>query len=229
MATVTVDDKAVRDVMEGLRKSGVDPKPVLQMYGGYMKGIAGRSIDRQKSPATGAAFPGLGPMVRRLRGSGKRLYDTGRLVKSWMAAPIRVTRGRVRVVNSYPPAALHQFGGTVRPKSARMLAIPLTKQAKRAGSARRWWANSEKKGLKPFTFTSKAGNVCIGVSKKKARRGAAGFSKYGPAELETHFLLLQSVSIPATPYLGFGREEKAKFSEMVTTYLTRVAREKGAR
>lgn len=110
----------------------------------------------------------------RPSGPGKPLRDTGLLVGS-----ITHTHGPdwVAVGTNHPGAGLHQFGGTVTPRGGKYLAIPLTRQAKRAGSPRR--------------FPGK-------LSPRIGKRGGVMVDGRGVAQ----FALVKSVAVPARPFLG---------------------------
>lgn len=70
----------------------------------------------------------------RPTGGDKPLRDTGVLMASFSG---RFSADTVTVGTTHPGAALHNFGGVVRAKS-KMLAIPLTKEARRSGGPRRF-------------------------------------------------------------------------------------------
>ena len=112
---------------------------------------------------------------RRARGGDRPLQDTGRLLASVTG---RATPTEVVVGTAHPAAALHQFGGTVRPKKGKYLAIPLTREAARAGSPRRM------KGTpRAPLFAKKVGGRWVG-----------------------HFLLARKAVVPARPFLGISKE-----------------------
>jgi phage gpG-like protein len=74
------------------------------------------------------------PVKFRVRGAGKPLYDTGRLVASIRA---RVQGSTLTVGTNLAYAKVHQFGAVITPKKGRYLTIPLSVEAQRAGSPRR--------------------------------------------------------------------------------------------
>ena len=111
----------------------------------------------------------------RPRGGDRPGLDTGRLANSVTG---RVLPDGVAVGTAHPAAALFHFGGTVRPKRAKRLAIPLTKEAVRAGSPRRM------KGTpKVPLFAKKVGGRWVG-----------------------HFLLVRQTRHAAREFLGLSRE-----------------------
>jgi phage gpG-like protein len=112
---------------------------------------------------------------KRPRGGDKPLLDTGRLMASITG---RSSPTEIVVGTAHPAAPLHQFGGVVRPKKGKYLAIPLTKEAQRAGSPRRL------KGSKSVPlFARKVEGKWVG-----------------------HFLLARKAVVPARPFLGLSRE-----------------------
>src|SRR6185312_8848018 len=98
-------------------------------------------------------------------------------------------------------AATHQYGATIHPTNAKALAIPLTKEAARAGSPRDWSDASL------FLYRPKKGDKAfLAESKQK------GGKRRGFTQLVLHYVLVQSVKIPARPFLGW----RAKLIETCT-------------
>jgi phage gpG-like protein len=118
---------------------------------------------------------------------GKRLLDTLRLLRSVMAT---VSGSRVVITSDVFYAARQHWGGVVRPRKAKMLAIPLTRAVARAvasaGSFRSAFPDA-------FVFTSKAGNILL--SRKRADR-----------KLDPIAVLKRSVRIPPTKFLGISEQ-----------------------
>lgn len=123
-------------------------------------------------------------------GSGLPLRDTGRLMASIAA---RADAGGLVVGTAHPAASLHQHGGIVTAKKGKFLAIPLTKEARRAGSPRGYG--------KPLHFRSRSGG----------RSGALVESRTGKGKRQQGgravYALVPSVRVPARPFLGFGPDE----------------------
>lgn len=111
----------------------------------------------------------------RPRGGDRPGLDTGRLMNSVTA---KVEGDVVVVGTAHPAAPLFNFGGLVRPKKAKRLAIPLTPEAVRAGSPRRM-----RGGLKVPLFARKVRGKWVG-----------------------HWLLVRQVRVPAREFLGVSRE-----------------------
>lgn len=111
----------------------------------------------------------------RPRGGDKPLMDTGRLLASITGTADATS---VTVGTAHPGAALQNAGGVVRPKRAKHLAIPLTKEAARAGSPRRM-----KGTAKVPLFARKVNGKWVG-----------------------HWLLVKQVTVPARPFAGVSKE-----------------------
>lgn len=110
----------------------------------------------------------------RPRGPGQPLLDTGALMAS-ITGTFDATS--VTVGTNRPGAALHQFGGTVRPKKGKFLTVPLTPAAVRAGSPRMMTGTA----AVPL-FARMVGGRWVG-----------------------HFLCVRKAEVPARPFLGLSR------------------------
>ena len=137
----------------------------------------------------------------RPMGGDKPLRNFGILMAS---ATAQGAQGHVRQISAralvfgsnLPQAALHQHGGTVTPKSAGALTIPLTKEAVRSGGARNM----------PDLFVWRPGRFATAGSKAGpaylAERVQTGRGRNKKSALKLHWLLVQSVTIPARPFIG---------------------------
>jgi phage gpG-like protein len=86
-----------------------------------------------------------------------------------------------------PQAALMHFGGLVVPVRAKVLTIPLTREAARCGSPRRF--------PRPlFVLPARAGRRG-GLAERVGKRG----------KVVLHYLFAASVKVPARPWVGFSR------------------------
>lgn len=115
------------------------------------------------------------------------LIDTGNLRESVTAEPEgsdAVTVGPRNVVY----AAIHEFGGTIRPRNAKYLAIPLSPKAKKAGSPKNYPGE-----LQPMRLAGLQDRLfLVDVDRmQRARR----------SELSLAYILLRSVQMPARPYV----------------------------
>lgn len=143
---------------------------------------------KQTAP-DGTPWPGL--KYQRPRGGNRALLDTGRLVNSGLA---KAGDDEVALSATAPGAALQQFGGTVRPVSAKALAIPVTAEAMRFGPRRfpgpplvylpGRKANPDDRGkLAQITFK--------------------GRGRKSKAVVTVHYLLRAKVVVPARVFVGF--------------------------
>ena len=125
----------------------------------------------------------------RPRGGDQPGRDTGRLMNSFTG---RADATGVTVGTAHPAAALFNFGGTVRPKKAKRLAIPLTREAVRAGSPRRMKGTAKK----PL-FAKKVGGKWVGhfLLVRQTRHAAREFLGVSPeAEKVVAAVLLDAAS-----------------------------------
>lgn len=133
------------------------------------------------------------PLVHnRPDGGNKPLLDKGLLAASISAA---VTQEGIELKASHPGAAVHQFGATIRAKK-KFLTIPVTTEAKRAGGARRFPRDL-------FFVSSRQPNTGL-------------LCEGGPnGGLRVHYVLKQSVKIPARAFLGFSPATELKIVRLV--------------
>lgn len=127
----------------------------------------------------------------RPRGGTKPLQDTGRLMASITG---RVEPAAIVVGTAHPGAAIQNFGGVVRAKK-KMLAIPLTKEAQRAGSPRRF------KGGLDFRATGKRRVFVLGI--------------FRGARFVGMFLLVDSVTVPRREFMGLSAKGLAVVADIL--------------
>jgi phage gpG-like protein len=113
----------------------------------------------------------------------------------------RLTPTSLEVGTNHEAAALHQHGGTVRPRNAKALALPLTKEAARAGRARDFPG-----GL--FVLKSKGAHAFLAERRGKGKR----------EKLTLHFILLASVTVPARPFLGIGERLRGRCEDVLAKH-----------
>lgn len=144
------------------------------------------------------------PLKRNRPGGGNLpLLDTGVLRNSYQ---VRVEPDGASVGSVLPQARLHHFGGVVKPKRAKHLTIPLTVQAKRAGSPRRF-----PRDLRFRPFKNKGGNA-VGVM----------YETRGDAQID-QYLLVKEVIVPARSVVGESAEDSRLIRLIVGEYGYRVA------
>lgn len=187
-----------------------DFTPVMNQIGAQLKRITATAFRSQSDPTTGAAWPKTGPLALATRpgggGAGKALRDTGVLFQSINGTPPVVTATSVSIGSNLIYAGIHQTGGTIRPRNSKFLAIPLTREARKAGSARRW-LDQRKAAGKPGFF---AGRAIMGYEDGKGTKG------YGYV---AHWALVSSVTIRARPYLGYSERDAVGFLQLIEQFV----------
>lgn len=158
-----------------------DWQPFLKVTAVLLSAATKENFDRGQSPDGVPWKPLAWP---RARGGSKPLRDRGLLMASVSA------RGAGHVEDyaadslvfgtNHESAALHQHGGTIRPRKGKFLAIPLTKEAARAGRPRGF--------PEPLHFAS-----------RNPSKSGALMDRKGKAQ----FALVKQVTITARPFLGF--------------------------
>lgn len=187
-----------------------DLRPVLTLLGNMMTRQTSQNFREQRDPVTGAPWKKTGSLAlsTRVQPGGNTLSDNRHLMRSLTERRPKVTKNSVSIdTGAVKYAGIHYHGGTIKPKSARFLALPLTREAKRAKSARRWfkqaqgqWVKNEKK--QPFVFRSKHGNLLIGTQTLSG-------------SVTAHFWLVRSVSITARRYAGWGPKQTGEAETLV--------------
>ena len=156
--------------------------------------LAGRAGEAMAESLETAAVAGAED-IRRQLGTGERelvMRNPGSglaaSVQGWMldrSAPLAA----VGVPANAPAAsyaAIHEHGGVIRPKNARALSVPLTREAKQLTSPRRMTTLSfiKRKGKPPLLAEVRKGGKMI-----------------------AHWVLLAQVTIPATNWLSEGARQ----------------------
>lgn len=147
------------------------------------------------------------------------LRDTGVLMASFSGGS---DGNSVWVGTTHPGASLHNFGGTVRGKG-KMLAIPLTKEAKRSGGPRRWKGGELQfqPTRKPRVFLLLSGAPAGRAVRKPKRAGKRGAAKIDHAKLIAQFLLVDQVTIPARPFMGVSEKAWGQIGDAVADAVVR--------
>jgi phage gpG-like protein len=222
MVTISMEMKGfenVRGMFQAVVAQTRQPERLLKPWGAILQSETARVFRAQANPTNNAPWPRPSTLTLGSRpgggGGGKALLDTGRLRNALVSRTPRYTKDSVAITTEgVIYAALHQFGGEIVPVNAKMLAVPLTRDARRAGSARRWWENN--KSAKPFVFTSGKGKKLIATANKE---GA----------LEFHFVLLPKVTVPARPFLGISETLRNRVLATTARVYAQILRENGAR
>lgn len=183
-------DSLAGNLLEIERRS-VNLLPVMQA--GRIMAVS--EVQRRFQTGTdvrGASWPPL-RFPRPSGGNPKPLLNNGLLRASITGAE---TQESITVGTNAVQANLMHFGGTVRPKKGRFLAIPMTVEATRVAGPR----------------------VFPGRLRAIVRRGARGGVLRDEAG-KVQFLLVRSAEIPARPFMGFSDVWQAKFRVMLIEYL----------
>ena len=118
---------------------------------------------------------------KSMRG-GATLMDTGRLSRAVLVEYRKSSNGRIRFearTQNIIYAAIHQFGGTIRPVNAKSLAIPVTPEARKVHPR-------DFKGLFPVRKQGKDQGVLC--------------TQDGKGKIKVQYLLRKSVYIPMRKY-----------------------------
>lgn len=192
-AQVRVDDAAVLAALERLRlglPAGGDATPAMEGMGRVLK-TAGQLRFREQRGPDGKAWE---KSWRARNEGGQTLRLTSRLRNSitYVASRTSVEAG-TNVVS----AAIHQFGGIIRAKKGPFLAIPITPQARAAGSPRNMQGLAVVQSLKGqfMLVESKTGVV--------------------------HYLLRRQVRIPARPFMGVSADDSVELIRVMNSHLER--------
>ena len=187
---VRVNDEGVRRALEKLRLGmplGGSMLPVMQQIGRALVAGAQMRFRAQATPA-GQPWP---KSHRAISEGGQTLTDRALLRRSitWQATASSATVGTNVVY-----AAIHQFGGTIRAKKGPFLSIPVTAQARAAGSPRNMPGLAVAQTLKGqfVLLESKSGTV--------------------------HFLLRKQVTMPARPFLGASDDDRIELLRVLQSH-----------
>ena len=157
---------------------------------------------RPLGSVTGAPWKRTGRLTLSTRagggGGGRTLFDTGALMRSVAQRRPQILEKAVRQrTGNLKYARLHQRGGEIRPRRAKMLAIPKTRAARRGGRPRRF--------LERFP---------AGRERHEAARKHFIFTK-GP------------VRIPRRRFLGLGRPHRQDLARLIVDRYRAVMSGKG--
>lgn len=205
---------------------GHDATPLMEMAGELAKRQVIRNIDQQRDPITGKNWEGRKrvSLLSRKDGGGKTLYDTGRLARSIVSSPVIVTNNSAEIGSNLPYAPIHQNGGTITAKKSKYLTIPVSIEAKRAGSARRFINQAKSRGEDPTFLRGRGGTLVIVhyVGRKKKSKGKGKRRVLESAgEMKIAFVLKRSIRIPQRRFFGIGGREQVEIVELTFDYFMR--------
>lgn len=185
---------------------------------GIMQGQVRRTFDKQADPVSGVAWKPVQPFGHGTDPSHKILQSNAGagLMGSITSAPMKVEGDMVSIApsDSIPYANVHQYGGEIRPRLARNLAIPMGRQERLSGGARRWWHQQTQKGLKPFVYSAWTGkgNKFIAMVDPETKK------------LKLHWLLKEKVFMPQRRYFGWNSEYEAEIEKAFAGRLQAIVR-----
>lgn len=195
---------------EGQRLESLDFSPVMPDIALSMAAHAKRCIDEGRTP-DGQQYQPL--KLPRLQGGDKPLYASGILEASLSPGGegniIRTSALMAEAGTNVDYAAIHQFGGDIKPTGGKMLAIPLTTEARRH-NPRKTSATSQPFPRLLFALKSKAGNPILAEKEQTAK---------GKWRIIPTYLLVPSVRIPARPFLGFGERLMTTIGRIFKAFL----------
>jgi phage gpG-like protein len=213
----TVDYKAAQAGLRALAK--MDLRPGLEVAGQVMVQASARGFRTMSDPATGTPWRRTSGLTMDSRpgggGGGKTLQDTNLLFKSVVSAKPIVNKLAVSIGSNRKGANVHQTGEPkfIRPTHSKLLAIPMTREAKKAGGARAFWARAEAAGRQVFIQKAKSGKLYI-------------FATLGSnnADFEPVFKLAPFVKTAPRPFLGLNAADHAKIRDIFVELAIRAAK-----
>jgi len=185
---VSISDRAVADALERLRLAlplSGDMSPAMRSMARVLKTGAQLRFRSMHAP-DGTPWQ---PSRRASQEGGQTLSLTRRLRNSITSA---FDRRSASVGTNVAYAAIHQFGGVIRAKKGPFLAIPVTPQAKAAGSPRNM----------------------LGLSVWQTLKGQYVMGKEGVV----HFLLRAKVTMPERPFLGASSEDRTELLRVLQAH-----------
>lgn len=226
MATVsiTINDRAFKGAMAALKKdlTGQGLREGLSVAGVVLQQASARAFRTQADPSTGSPWRQtsgltLGARVGGGQG-GKTMQDTNLLFKSVVSAKPRLLADSVSISTNRPGANVHQTGqpAIIRPTRSKLLAIPMTREAKRAGSARQFWQRAEAAGRDIWIQASKAtGKLFIFTMTKNGK------------DVQAQFILKPFVKTVARPFMGTNAEDRQKIADIFVVRITKALQSGG--
>ena len=144
-AQITVKGAAkTMAALESIRGSMANPTPLLRSLDLLLKQQVSDTFRLKRDPVDDKAWKATSAatLATRASGGGGTMYSTGALQRNIIARP-PIINGFSLVIGSdlVYAVALQGYGGVyfqIAPRHARRLARPVTREAARVGSARRW-------------------------------------------------------------------------------------------
>ena len=202
MLDATIEVRGTPGLNRKLAALGTVKRDMLLLAGQAMKSETARGI-QQGVDINSRPFAPISPLTQAVRpgGSGKPLQDRGLLLQSILAPEPRVVGDRVTIGTNREGADMVNYGGTQRPKNTKVLAIPMNRRAKLAGS--------------PRQFKD-------GFWRRTARGSLIFFVPDGRGGVTPMFLGKDRVEIPKRQFLGWGERIRKPVMASVQASLRRV-------
>jgi phage virion morphogenesis protein len=128
--TIKVDDSEVLAALQRLIDKGRDPAPMLSAIGLILAASTRERIKDEKSP-DGTPFAPLNPLYKKGKKGPGILRESQTLFRTIVS---QVEGNSVFVGTNRPHARVHQFGATIRPKTAAALVFQMAGQTICRGS-----------------------------------------------------------------------------------------------
>jgi len=180
-------------------------RPLMLVLDQELKTLTARNFVDERDPVSGVKWPSVRPLTMAIRpsGGGHILWNRGRLLNSIISRRPIITKDSVTIGTNVAYARVHHGKNgspftVIRPRNARKLAIPMNREAARAGSARRWIAANS-----ASYFINESG-----IFKTYARR-----------KPRMMFLRVDFVRVPKRRFLGVGRREADILNKKIVGYM----------
>ncbi|MFO0937836.1 MAG: phage virion morphogenesis protein [Gemmataceae bacterium] len=201
--------------------TSVGPIPIPAPLGKRMGLVLAGDMKGHFERGSGPNGERWAPIQPRPQGGSKPLLNTGRLRASIKG---RAERDGASAGTNAIQANLMNAGGTIRPIKAKFLAIPLTREAVRAGSPRDF-------PRELFVIRTKNGHLLLVEHPPRTRTGKIKKRRLNDSEkmlasqystgssFVAQYVLKKSVVIPARPFNGFTDGAIEDVTLMATDYL----------
>jgi phage gpG-like protein len=222
--SITINDKAFKGAMRALKKdlTGQGMREGLTVAGVVLQQSSARAFRTQSDPATGTPWrPTSGLTLGSRPGGGqdgKTLQDTNLLFKSVVSAKPMVEKDSVSISTNRPGANVHQTGrpAIIRPKRSKLLAIPMTREARKAGGASQFWRRAEQSGRQVWIQKAKSGKLYIFATV------SANNADFAPM-----FALKPFVKTVARPFIGTNADDRRKIADIFVVRITKALQSGG--
>ncbi len=204
-------DKAIAGIHGLVNSLGPDGRLLMRAEGNLALAASMRAFRTQSDPATGTPWKKTSRLTLGTRpgggGGGKTLWDTAGLMGS-IQGSLKVTDSTAVIGTNKRYGRIHQEGGIIVPVHAKSLAIPMTHEARQAGSPRNFPRD---------LFFLKGHRPGSGMM-AEAIRGNEN-------NIRVHYLLLKSVRNDARPFMGLSAADRREMQAYAVTYMQAAVRE----